>query len=471
MEAGWYHVAANGASGGGVDFGVARPRPPAPFRDDSPYGVVAPPHVEKEWPLLAEMGAAWLQWSATWAYMEMQPGLYWYKPNAPKQYGDPEGYIKNSNKHGIRTVIQFRSTPTWASKGSIGSYKDSGQAKSVMFPPDDDHLDDFEKFIGEIVKQFKPLGVHHYELWSEAQGSLFKGWETPRYPKVEAYQKLLQRARKAIKANDPSGQLIGAGDDSMEFLRDIESGHTAPEKHNSRPSDYAGRRLSGIGQAVDIVSGHFYWTDWVSRPRTHWGPEQSNPGRRPNTLKDMIADAKEIAGSRPLWITEVGYGSAPSSETPDEIAGSENDQANLLVRYFLLSRAWGAKKTFWYTWKDRKAADGKLATSYGLLRDDGTVKPAYTAYRTMTERLEGLNTLKLTESGPNRWIVHLSSGPRTVVVVWKLKADGRPETLTLPWKKVRVTRRDGSTSALEAEGGKVKVELRSGEPVYLDDAN
>jgi hypothetical protein len=468
LEAGWHHLSAtaDGASDT-VDIAVARPRQKQSFRDDSPFGVVSLPATENEWPLLADMGCAWVQWSMTWAYHETQPRVYWFDSRAPRAYSGREEIVRTSNRYGIRTVLQFRSTPLWASKGRIGSYKGPEQARTVMYPPDDDHWDDYEKFVGQVVDRFKPLGVHHYEVWSEADGSLFKGWETPPFPKVEAYQKLLKHTKNAVKANDPEGRVLANGDVSIRMLKNAEEGYTAPSTFARKPDEYAGSNLPGVGKTVDIVSSHPYWTDFASRPRSHYGPEERNPGHQPSMLKETIQDSNEFARGRPQWITEVGYGSAKSGETPDNVASTEDGQASLLVRYFLLSRSWGARKTFWYIWKDR-ATGNDLASSYGLLRADGTVKPAYLAYRTLTEKMEGLDWT-IHEGGPDRWII-FGTGPRTVGVVWRLKAGNKPDTLTLPYKMVRVTRRDGETYVVKPVNGKIQVQLRSGEPVYLDEA-
>lgn len=465
FPAGWYHMSPTGGSAdSAVDIAVTPPSPLRPARDDSPFGLVAPPHEAKEWKMLADMGCAWLQWSMVWSLTEPQPGQYWFMPNTPKLYGDPESYVRDANKNNIRTVIQIRTTPKWANQGKIGSYKDPGDSRSTSYPPDDQHWDDYAKYVEQVVSRYKPLGVNHYEIWSEANEQLFKGWATPQFPRVEAYQKMLQTARRAIKQKDPDALVLGNGDIPVELLRFAEKGYTAPAKE----PEYAGMTLPGIGKAVDIVTGHFYWTDYKSRPRTHYGPEATNPGRAPHTLKEMIADAQELAGSRPVWITEVGYASGTTKETPDNIAASsEDEQANLLVRYYLLARCWGAKKIFWYTWKDYESG-GTLQNAYGLLRKDGTVKPAYLAYKTLAERMEGLDW-ELRESGPNRYIVH-GKGPHLVAVVWKLDAGNKPDSFSMPFKKVRVTRRDGETEVMTPVNGKVQVQLKSGEPVYLDEA-
>src|SRR5262249_43426444 len=158
---GWYHAEAVGQpKENGVDLAVTTPAPEPAFRDDSPFGIVAPPLVESEWPLFGEVGVAWVQWSAPWAYMEIQPGLYWHKSGAPK-YADYDGFIKNANKYGVRTLLQIRTTPRWANKGKIGSFKDAGETRTDAFPPDEEHWGDLEKFVGEVVDRYKPLGVNH----------------------------------------------------------------------------------------------------------------------------------------------------------------------------------------------------------------------------------------------------------------------------------------------------------------------
>jgi len=459
---GWYRLTARKADGKEtrIDLAVARPRKTSGFRDNSPFGVAGVAKTPQDRKLLAEMGAAWIQFTIPWAWAEPKPGVYWFSPGGV-DYGYDD-WVSEANKIGIRSAIQFRSTPLWASAGRIGSYK--GTERSQMHPPDDEHWDDFEKFIGVVVDRFRPLGVRHYQMWSEAEGSLFQRWATPRFPKVEAYQKMLVHGRAALRKHDPDALLIAPGDILVDFLHVSEDGYTEPEKYLGKPSEYAGRTLAGIGRnTVDIVAGHFYWTDWQSSPKRLWSPEARNPGRGNKTLTEILADAQKIARDRPLWNTEAGYGSARSAETPENLFTSEDEQADLLVRYFLLNLAWGVDKVFWYTWRDSDQ------TSYGLLRADGTVKPAYVAYRTMTERLEGLRFDRLVVAGPERWIVRFT-GSRTALIVWKTSKDDETVRVSVPWSRVRLTTRDGAETAQTAQNGAINVTLRGCEPVYLDEA-
>jgi hypothetical protein len=461
LQPGWYRLTATTGDAATVDFAVARPRSVQPFRESSPFGVAAPAKTPDEWKLQGDMGAAWLQWAIPWAYTETRPGVYWFTPGAPK-YDDYEGYVKSANAYGIRTVLQFRTVPSWANKGRIGSYL--GTDRGELHPPDDEHWDAFRNFTGVVADRFKPLGVRHYEMWGEAEGSLFQRWETPRYPKVEAYQKMLTEAKTALRAKDPSALLIAPGDGLIDLIRDVENGHTAPATFNGTKSNpYAGRSTRGIGRTTaDIISGHFYWTDYASSPKRVYTPEQASAYHQGRTLAEVVGEFKRQAGARPVWNTEFGYGSARSEETPERMYVSEDEQANLLVRYYVLAPSWGVEKTFWYTWKDT------ASSSYGLLRADGTVKPAYIAYRTMTERLEGLKFDRLVESGPRKWIARYT-GPRTVFVVWKTSGRDEEVTVPAPFARVRVTRRDGAEE-VQAGGGQARITLRGGEPVYLDAA-
>lgn len=463
LPPGWYRLSADPPNGKTVrvDIAVARPRAASDFRDNSPFGTARAPLATGEWDIFHDMGVAWIQFSIPWGWAERQPGAYWFTPGAP-DYGY-DVTVKEAVKRKMRVIIHLRSTPRWANRGKIGSYV-GDEARTEMYPPDDDHWDEFEKFVGVVAERFKPLGVRHYELWSEAEGSLFRGWNTPRFPKIEAYQKMILHTRAALDAHLPDAVLIAPGDIPVNFLTDAEEGYVEPQNDNP----YAGRRLSGIGKnRVGIVAGHFYWTDWQSRPRRIWSPEEKNPGRRNLTLQETLAGARRQAGSRPLWNTEAGYASARSIETPDQMFATEDEQANLLVRYYMLNLAYGVEKVFWYTWKDTDQ------TSYGLLRADGTVKPAYIAYRTMTERLEGLKFDRLVESGPDRWIARFAGDGRSALVVWNARSGGDSSgkvSVSVPWSRVRITSRDGVETMAQSENGRVSLRLRRGEPVYLDAA-
>lgn len=470
--AGWYQLTVHrdgDPKDATIDVAFARPRSATPFDDESPYGLRGVPQTAAEWNLFVEMGGKWVQWSLPWSWAEQQPGKYWYLA------GDPFGYdriVQLSMNYGIRTVLQFREAPAWAHTGKIGSYVGT-EPRTAIYPADDDHWTQFEDFEAEVINHFKALGVTHFENWSECIGSMFRCDDSPNYPKLEAYQKMLLHLRHTIDSRQLNALIVSDGGITAgRALIPVEQGYVEPANYQNSvgtffPSPYAGMTLPGMGnQVVDIVSGHYYWVDWQNRK--FFAPEEGNsyPVYHGQTLMEAVNTTRAWAGSRPIWNTEFGYGSADSGETRYPMFVSEEQQANYLVRFYLLSSAAGIKKNFYYSWRDYMSGTG-LGTSYGLLRPDGVVKPAYIAYRTMTERLQGLTFDALLESGPTYWVVRYT-GPRTVIVVWKV-TDGRAtHDVAVAWDGTRATTRDGAESMLVRKYGTVTVPLNGGEPVFLD---
>ena len=60
----------------------------------------------------------------------------------------------------------------------------------------------------------------------------------------------------------------------------------------------------------------------------------------------------------------------------------------------VLSYANGASGLFWYELKEPQVAGNAEALHFGLIRSDGTPKPAYRAYQILTKALRGRHFLK-----------------------------------------------------------------------------
>ncbi len=73
---------------------------------------------------------------------------------------------------------------------------------------------------------------------------------------------------------------------------------------------------------------------------------------------------------------------------------SEALQAEYLQRAMVLAYANGASGLFWYELKEPQVAGNAEALHFGLLRSDGTPKPAFKAYQVLTKALRGRHFLK-----------------------------------------------------------------------------
>lgn len=110
-------------------------------------------------------------------------------------------------------------------------------------------------------------------------------------------------------------------------------------------------------------------------------------GATPYQVQRLVGQARGIVPWRvPLWITEVGWGTGPNQDGGcgglDVTAATQARYvANLYDRLFQRSKLWNLASVGYFTWRDYGPGPTCLRHS-GLLRIDGTRKPAYAQYAT-----------------------------------------------------------------------------------------
>ena len=133
----------------------------------------------------------------------------------------------------------------------------------------------------------------------------------------------------------------------------------------------------------------------------------------------------------PVMATEAGYA------TLDQPGGiSETAQAVYLPRLLLHFFAAGIRRTFLYELMDGGADPAESEHHYGLLRHDGTPKPAFTALQTLLQSLAdpgpvirpGMIGLEM--SGASRMVVFQARDGTITAAIW------RPERLWDPQRRV-----------------------------------
>ncbi len=159
---------------------------------------------------------------------------------------------------------------------------------------------------------------------------------------------------------------------------------------------------------------------------------------------------------RPCWITEFNWplqGMEPYSPAPGRPCVSLEDQANFLVRYFVLAMASGlVQRIYWW----QLAARG-----YGLvdpLVNPWEIRPSFVAFKTMQSFLEG-TVFERREFHRRAWIFYFARGKQRLAVVWTKKGSLDWE---FNWPIRQVFDRDGQ--ALTYKGGAIKIEER---PKYV----
>ena len=223
-----------------------------------------------------------------------------------------------------------------------------------------------------------------WEIWNEPDVKHF--W--PPVGDPAAYGRLADRTCGALRAAQPGVTVIGPAVSQPPFT-------------GIRDTSFV-QQLSGKWmRCIDGFSAHPY----------------SNTGDAANDLPNWqrlrgLVDAQVRSGRRPALVnSELGHASWQSV--------SEADQARYAVRAIVLNHAAGVTTNVWYEWQDAAEDTGEIA-HYGLLRADGTAKPALAAIRTMAAEIGAMRFRCLAPARDLATTAAVFSDPvgNAVAVVW-----------------------------------------------------
>jgi hypothetical protein len=113
---------------------------------------------------------------------------------------------------------------------------------------------------------------------------------------------------------------------------------------------------------------------------TGWGDVDAQ-GKSYGSLAWWMDQANIDAPGMPIEVTETGYIAYPTTSTPFTVP--ESVEAAYLPRTLLLDFQHGIKRTYLYELLDEVSSPG-----YGILRDDLSPKPAYTAVENLIANLQ-----------------------------------------------------------------------------------
>jgi hypothetical protein len=110
-------------------------------------------------------------------------------------------------------------------------------------------------------------------------------------------------------------------------------------------------------------------------------------GNAPTTDYDWrwMPLTKSISGDRPIVVTETGWHTATNSASSQK-GVSEQVAAKYIPRQYLENFNWGIQRTFMYELMDEKP-EATQENSFGLIRYDGSPKPAFYAVKNLVSLL------------------------------------------------------------------------------------
>jgi hypothetical protein len=281
----------------------------------------------------------------------------------PYNWGPTDALVGGFARHGIRPLPTVWGDPQWVAGPSV---------QPPLSRPQD--LRAWRAFLKAAVARYGPGGTFWTTTYRQRYGdsaaplpiTAWQIWNEPNLPKYFApgpspteYARLLRISHDVIKSQDPNAQIVLAG----------MPGYGQVNAWNFLQSLYA---IPGIKKYFDAVALHPYAPDI-------------------KTLKLEIERMRAVMkkngdASTPLWITEMGWGSAP----PDRFGinqGLKGQQKMLLGSFKLIlshRQQWNIQRVFWFDWRDPPKGGivkCSFCASAGLLRNNRTFKPAYGTYR------------------------------------------------------------------------------------------
>jgi polysaccharide biosynthesis protein PslG len=256
-------------------------------------------------------------------------------------------------KQGIRVLPFVYGTPAWLGREEVPPL--SGEA-----------LARWKGFLRVLVGRYGPKGsfwvgkshrepIRRWQIWNEPNFRLF--WA----PKIEpaGYAKLLHASATTLRKADPGAEIVLAG--------------IAPVGYGMKTWVFMKRLLAvpSVRRDFDFAADHPYS---ANIPELDYQVEKVRAA--------MVAGG---AGGKPLIVTE--FGVASQGDFPSAFVEGEEGQARFLrsayLRLLAMRRKWNIAGAYWYTWQDEAKADPHcgFCQGAGLLRLNGTAKPAWFAYQ------------------------------------------------------------------------------------------
>ena len=375
----------------------------------------------------AESGAGWERILFLWSAIQ---------PNGPDDWNGfqvPDAPLEAARAAGREVVGVLKSTPAWATDGPPVS----GVPRGLDLPPDDPgNL--WASFVRKVVAHYAPKGVHRWVIWNEPEidpGVSGHEWSGG----VDDYAKLLRVAYLVAKAAAPQARIHLAG---LSYWHDAVRGR---EQYLERLLTALDRdpQAARHGYYFDVASLHIYFTS-------------DSVFTIVRTFRDIL---RRHGLNKPIWINETN--AAPDRD-PDWPVNRPNfhvtpeQQSAFLLQAFALGLAAGAERIAVYKLIDPALPPG--GEDFGLLRPDGSRRPAFTAFQTITRYYAGTQAAFLDQMTAVTQVT-LDQGGRTTRVLWA-RTPGRV-FVRLPAfaPAALLVDRTGATQMLQAERGAYTLEL------------
>lgn len=287
---------------------------------------------------LQSLGVTWLRVDIAWDLIQ---------PENPSQYewAQFDRVVMAAARHNIKLLAVLAYSPEWA--------RDPSCKDNFICSPADPAT--FANFAKEAVKHFAPLGIKSWEIWNEPNSESF--WLPS--PNAATYVRLLAATYPAIKQVDPTATVITGG---------LSPAENTPGR--IAPRDFlTGMYQSGARNFFDALGYHPFSYPALPHDVVSWSCWSQMSDLYPS-IRTIMIDNND--GDKKIWATEYGVPTAGQSDVNETLqALSFQDAIQQMGNMPWLTAI------FFHTYKDDPGNIEAPTSNFGIVRRDGTRKPAY----------------------------------------------------------------------------------------------
>lgn len=402
-----------------------------------------------------DLNAGWVRMSTNQhriSWSRLQPNK-----NGPIDWGQLTAFedeLRNLNSAGITPVVMIFDFPEWA----------VGVGQPPCAPVQSENFAAFADFLGQLVDHYKTpeFNVHHWELGNEpdvdpdllTEFNIYGCWgdiDDPYYG-GRHYGDMLKTVTPVIKQKDPhakvwiGGLLLDSPDTNFPF---------------GKPEWFLkGILESGAAPYFDILPYHAYIGynanfsgDYEKEASQKWKDSGGIIVGKARYLRQLMS---QYGVQKPLFVNEMSLFCYEDPDdpppTPTCMSGLSDEQlgpyyqaqANYLVRSMVRGLSENLMGFIWYT------LEGPGWRNGGLLKNDQSPRPVYTAYQELVMQLDRARYIAPVDYGSQVEAYAFRRGSQQVDILWTGTTSSSTE-VAVPPGFVEAYTRDG-TELLPSKG-------------------
>ena len=304
-------------------------------------------------------------------------------------------------------------------------------------------LNNYVEFCRQLVRKYGSQ-TKYWEIENEPNGTMPAKMGITHEDAANFYAQVLREASRAIKEIQPDAVIsvgLSGWDHRFNYLwyRTI---------------------LTKAKDSFDVIAVHPYADQrLVSSENTDMGPEDIKLKQKIEKVQDLI---KEYNGKQQVWVGEIGW---VLTCLEPVISEPSKRHARYLARTFILAKAAGAKRVFYFI---EEGVYEKHGFAFGLWLGDKQPRPAVAAYATIARIIGDSKFIKpIIENGYQFTYLFEKNG-KPFAALWQHdKIPAASLTLKAKPDEIRlVDIMNNPVQSIEPQPGKITVPL-SGDPVFV----